>query len=181
MNVTFSCPSCQATNRAELNKPCLECQACHLILEIPADALVGGQPEHASLDAANSRLERCVVCPCRELFVRKDFPQRLGVAIVFVGFALSCVTWYYYYTYATFGILFATALIDLLLYFSVRDALVCYQCHAHYRSVPGLERHSPFNLETYERHRQQAARLKQALPHVASHDGAGSSLPVKPS
>ena len=33
----------------------------------------------------DSRLSRCLVCPSVDLFVRKDFPQRLGVGLVAVG------------------------------------------------------------------------------------------------
>ena len=39
------------------------------------------------------RLVRCLVCPSADLFLRKDFPQRLGVGIVVVGLLASCVTW----------------------------------------------------------------------------------------
>jgi len=97
--------------------------------------------------------------------VRKDFPQRLGVGIVVLGFAASCVTWYYHHILLTFGILFATALVDLLLYVLMGNVLECYRCHAQYRGVEGLEDHPPFSLEVHEKHRQQAARL-------AARDGA---------
>jgi hypothetical protein len=64
-------------------------------------------------------------------------------------------------TVLTFAILFATALVDLVLYIVVGDALLCYRCGAQYRNVEQMEEHSGFNLETHERYRQQAARLKQ--------------------
>ncbi len=63
---------------------------------------------------------------------------------------------------ATYAILFATAAVDFVLYFFTGNALQCYRCQAEYRGVEGLEKHEPFNLETHERYRQQAARLAQA-------------------
>jgi hypothetical protein len=61
----------------------------------------------------------------------------------------------------TYGVLFATALIDVVLYLTVGNVLQCYRCHAQYRGLPGLEHHQPFNLETHEKHRQQRIRLQQ--------------------
>lgn len=125
---------------------------------------------------ADGKLSRCVICPSTELFVRKDFPQRVGVAIVVVGIAASCVAWAYYMTYLTFGILFATALVDVILYVFVGEALMCYRCGAIYRGVVGIDEHEAFDLETHERYRQQAARLKQA----AGNGPARSPNPAAP-
>jgi hypothetical protein len=104
-------------------------------------------------------VRRCLVCPSTDLFVRKDFPQRLGVGIVAAGIVGSCITWAMTLPIATFGILFATALADVLLYLVVPDALTCYRCGATYRLAGGTSGHGPFNLETHERYRQQAARM----------------------
>ncbi|MEX0710738.1 MAG: hypothetical protein WD278_00225 [Pirellulales bacterium] len=159
MNVTFACPDCQRATRLDLPpreistggdsiaRSDLVCSHCGLVLPHPAGAIEQGQ------------LLRCLACPSRELFVRKDFPQRLGVAIVVLGFAASCVAWYFYWTNLTFAILFATALADLVLYKIVGEALVCYSCGAEYRQVAEPRRHGGFDLETHERYRQQAARL----------------------
>ena len=150
MNVTFACPSCQQTTRVSI-APADErliCGVCQQEFQIPSDTVVDGE------------LNRCLVCPSTDLFVRKDFPQRLGVAIVVVGFTISCITWAYFLPIATFAVLFATALIDLALYVLVGDA-PCYRCNAIYRGFAGHGRHGSFSLETHERHRQQAARLAQ--------------------
>ncbi len=104
-------------------------------------------------------LTRCLVCPSTDLFVRKDFPQRLGVALVAAGIVGSSICWAYSQLYWTYGVLFATALLDVILYAIVPNALMCYRCHAEYRGVAGLETHEAFNLETHERYRQEAARL----------------------
>jgi hypothetical protein len=151
MNLTFHCPRCDQPGRVEVpdGAASVACPHC-----------AGAMSTVGSLD--DGRVSRCIVCASGDLFVRKDFPQRLGVAIVVVGFVGSSVAWYFYRIYMAFAILFATALLDILLYQLVGFALVCYRCHAHYRGVRGLDSHSPFSLETHERYRQQAARPQRS-------------------
>jgi hypothetical protein len=148
MNLTYSCPNCDQGVRlgvsASDNR--IECPHCQHAVSIPKGALEGEQ------------VHRCLVCPSTDLFVRKDFPQRLGVAIVTIGIVGSCITWAMSEITATFAILFATAIIDVVLYLVVPDALMCYRCGAMYRQANGGS-HGPFNLETHERYRQQAARM----------------------
>ena len=148
MNLTYRCPRCEQGVRLGVTSTDakLECPHCHNAIVIPAGALAEGQ------------LHRCLVCPSTDLFVRKDFPQRLGVGIVTIGIVGSCITWAMSEIEATFAILFATAIIDVLLYLVVPDALMCYRCGAMYRQAAGTG-HGPFNLETHERYRQQAARM----------------------
>ena len=107
-------------------------------------------------------MRRCLVCPSTDLYVRKDFPQRVGVALVGMGIVGSSIAWYYCNLYWTFGILFATALVDVLLYAVVGEALMCYRCDAQYRGVDEIESHGQFDLETHEKYRQLAARMKES-------------------
>jgi hypothetical protein len=155
MNVSFACPRCAQAARVEVPEgaAAFACPECRGEFVVPEGAFENGE------------LHRCLVCPSTDLFVRKDFPQRVGVAIVVLGFAISCITWNYYLTYWTFAVLFATALIDVVLWFLVPNCLNCYRCDAQYRGLKGLEKHDGFNLETHERYRQQAIRLRQATPH----------------
>lgn len=62
----------------------------------------------------------------------------------------------------TFGILFATALADLLLFMFVGNALMCYRCEAQYRGVAEMETHGQFNLETHEKYRRIAAQTARS-------------------
>lgn len=151
MHVTFVCSHCQQPVRAAFSSASVDvsCPSCRRALEVPGDAFATGT------------LQRCLVCPSQDMFLRKDFPQRLGVAIVVLGFIASSIAWGYYHQYLTFGILFAVALIDVVLYLFVPDALMCYRCGAMYRGVPDLERHQRFDLTVHEKHRQQAARLAE--------------------
>jgi hypothetical protein len=149
MNVTFSCPRCHQGARADVtvDDATLDCPHCHQAIRVPDGAFEGSQ------------LCRCLVCPSTDLFVRKDFPQRLGVAVVAVGIIGSSIAWGYSLPILSFGVLFATALVDVVLYLIVPDALMCYRCGAQYRLAEGMGRHGAFNLETHERYRQQAARM----------------------
>ena len=148
MNVTFSCPHCQTGVRSDLSPSdgALICPQCQQTVTVSREAFDG-------------ELRRCLVCPSTDLFIRKDFPQRLGVGLVALGILASCVTWALTWPIATFAVLFATALVDVLLYLVVPDALMCYRCGAQYRVVPKMAGHGAFNLETHERYRQQAARM----------------------
>ena len=146
--ITYRCPQCQHTATWDLSAagPQVSCPGCGRSLAVPGQAM------------SDDPIHRCLVCSSTDLFVRKDFPQRLGVALVVLGLAASCVTWYHHQVELTFGILFATALVDVLLYVLMSDVLECYRCHAQYRGVANLREHGSFALETHERHSQQAAR-----------------------
>ena len=160
MNVTYTCPHCESQNRADVDEASqtLRCEACGQSLHIPEGAIRG------------NRVVRCLACPSTDLYVRKDFPQKLGVAIVVVGFIASTIAWWGYHLYWTFGLLFATALIDVVLYAVVGEGLMCYRCGAMYRGFENIEEHGAFDLETHERHRQQVARLKQLEARPATRE-----------
>ena len=148
MEVIFRCPSCEITGRSPLDEETTEipCASCSQICRVPPDAV------------DSQAISQCVICRSHDLFIRKDFPQRLGVIIVVAGSLASCYAWYRHALFLTFGILFITAAIDVLLYLLVRDAIVCYRCGAHYRGYDDDDSHTPFNLEIHERYRQEAAR-----------------------
>jgi hypothetical protein len=87
------------------------------------------------------------------------------VALVGIGIVGSSIAWFYTNLMWTFGILFATALVDVLLYALVGDALMCYRCDAQYRGVEEIESHGQFDLETHEKYRQLAARMNDTGSH----------------
>jgi hypothetical protein len=133
------------------------CRHCGQLVKVPAGAISGGQ------------VNRCLVCPSTELYARKDFPPRLGVALVMAGFVGSSIAYANYHVLWSFAILFGTALVDLVLYLVMGESLVCYRCQAQYRGFEQIERHGGFDLETHERYRQLAARLNNqpACPPIA--------------
>lgn len=152
MNVSFVCPKCDHSARVEFDDSteAIACSHCGRSVKTPPGAIEKG------------RIHACLLCPSQELFVRKDFSQRLGITIIATGFVASAITWYLHYIVATYAILFASAMIDVALFLLVGNVLECYRCHAHYRDLEGLAEHGAFNLETHERHRQQLIRLKSA-------------------
>lgn len=162
MNITYKCPACERTVRSQINSGSdpLACPHCRQQIKIPEGAIVGQQ------------IHRCLVCPSTELYARKDFPQRLGVGLVIAGFVGSSIAWWNYQVLWSFAILFGTALVDLLLYIVMGESLTCYRCHAQYRGFDEIERHGGFDLETHERYRQMAARLKD-------NSSLSSALPGK--
>lgn len=165
MKIHYCCPSCSATTAAEFDSATeqLECMFCESPISVPSDAFQGGE------------LTRCLVCPSEELFVRKDFPQRLGLTIIVVGFIAASIAWYFYLVYLTFGVLLATAMIDAALYIWMGDVVACYRCHAEYR---GLNKsvYSPFDLEIHEKYRQQASRLEQAAAGAPTSESVDSQV-----
>lgn len=154
MNVTYPCPVCHAAVRNQFTheSTSLACPHCQAEIEIPAGAVGEGQ------------VHRCLVCPSTDLYARKDFPQRLGVSLVVIGFVASSIAWANYQVIWSFAILFATALIDLVLYIAMGNSLMCYRCNAQYRGVEELDTHGGFDLETHERYRQMVARINQSPP-----------------
>jgi hypothetical protein len=151
MNITFRCPHCDRVGRIDFDAgtKSIACPECKAEWVIPKGATAKGKPS------------QCLVCPSTELYLRKDFSQRLGVVIVVVGFVISSIFWYYRMPLWTYAVLFATAMLDLALFLTVGDLLQCYRCQAQYRGIPELQGHEPFNLEMHEKHRQQRIRLEQ--------------------
>ena len=147
MRITYACPACDATvTHAEVESarvarlPALRRRRsrCPPTRSAWANAAGGRRPSRAPGTAgapAVPRLPEHASC-----FARKDFPQRLGVGIVVVGFAASCVTWAWQLLVPTFAILFATAAVDVLLYFLMPECLTCYRCGARYRGAGGPAR-----------------------------------------
>jgi hypothetical protein len=153
MNITFACPECDHTSRIPLEREtAVACPACDWRQATSARVL----PEEP--------LGECLVCGCRELFIRKNFSQRVGVAVVVIAATSSAIAWAYYLWYTAYGILFAAALLDLYLYFTVGNLLQCYRCNTEYRGLPHLDDHEAFSLETHEKYRQQAIRLAKSQP-----------------
>jgi predicted RNA-binding Zn-ribbon protein involved in translation (DUF1610 family) len=163
MNVVFACPECGQRSVATIveQRESFACPQCGSERAIPDDAFVLGEGD------SPPRLTRCLVCPSTELFVRKNFPQRLGVGIVVAGLALSCVSWAYRELLLTFAILFSTALLDVVLFFLVPECLTCYRCGSRYTGPGITDRFGGFNLETHEKYRQQAARRGQTSASVS--------------
>lgn len=151
MQTVFACPSCQAPQSQEIGpgQTSLHCTVCGWHKSITASEDTRAAPDS------------CHVCGCGDLWRQKDFPQRIGLAMVAGGAILSTIAWAYYRPAIAIGILMAFAFVDLVLYTFMKDMLVCYRCGARYRRTHISEDHPRFNLELNERYRQEAIRLEQ--------------------
>jgi hypothetical protein len=99
-------------------------------------------------------LTACPQCGCRDLFVRKDFPQKTGLAVVVaagVAFLVLAARRGTFYLGA--WVLVAAAAVDALLYLFVPKVTVCYRCRAPLRGVPTNPAHGPFELAVAEKYR----------------------------
>lgn len=167
MNVTFRCPHCDQTARVSLaaGTDAFACPQCTAKFHPGSSATQDGN------------VHQCLICPCRELYVRKDFSQSLGIGIVVLGMIISSVFWFYRMPLWTYGTLFLFALIDVVLYITVGNVLQCYQCQAQYRGLKALEEHEGFDLEIHEKHRQQQIRLARAGIAGGHYSGEQGSPP----
>jgi hypothetical protein len=99
-------------------------------------------------------LGACPNCGCRDLFVRKDFPQKTGLLVVvvaglaFLFFAARRGTFY-----LGVWVLVSAAAIDALLYALVPKLTVCYRCRAEFRGLPLNPAHGGFELAVAEKYR----------------------------
>ena len=99
-------------------------------------------------------INACPECGCRELFVRKDFPQKVGLGLVVVAGVTFLVLAANRGTfYLGVWVLLAAALIDGLVYLMVGKVTVCYRCRAEIRGVPLNPGHGPFELAVAEKYR----------------------------
>jgi hypothetical protein len=153
MELTSSCTRCGRVLREPGIGPghALRCAGCGLTRELHDEAF------------EDDGLHACPSCETRDLYIQKDFPHGLGLAILFVGFAISTVFWYYMMPVATFAVLLATVFLDWILYHRVPDVTICYRCLSQIRG-PGSNpdsRYKPFDLAVGERYRQERIRLEQ--------------------
>src|SRR3712207_3954351 len=96
----------------------------------------------------------CPACGCRDIFVRKDFPQKLGLAIVVVAgitFIVLASSRTHFYVGAI--VLLVAAIIDAVIYAFVGEVMVCYHCRAELRDRPIDPNVGPFDLSTAEKYR----------------------------
>jgi hypothetical protein len=154
MWIVFECPSCRNSSASEVVAATeqLRCSSC------------SWQRPVAESNRSATEPASCLVCGCEDLWRQKDFPQRLGVLILAVEVILATYFWARMEPIRTYGVLLFFALLDGVLYTLMRDVLVCYRCKARHRRAPLDGRHERFNLETYERYRQEAIRLEAGSP-----------------
>jgi hypothetical protein len=113
------------------------------------------------------RLHRCVVCGCREIFKRYDFPQRLGLGLVIASVILCVVLLIKGQVLWAMGVLLAAVVLDRIVYVFTKECLVCYRCRSEFRDLTIDESHDPWDLAIGEKYRpiRQAAEDSQSNHH----------------
>ncbi len=139
-----ACAACQASDlppqrvlRSKAGEVSAECPACRARVETRAGSLL-----------ANGGLCACCVCGHPELYAQKDFPRWLGITIVAAAALLAPFTMYLS--------LVAAALLDLILYWTRGELLLCYVCGAVHQGFVNQPRHPRFDREIAERLRYGA-------------------------
>jgi hypothetical protein len=162
MELTFTCPNCGTISHVSMLETVnhVICPRCGTDRRLHVGAI------------SHSGLQACPLCLTTDLYLQKDFPQGLGLAIVMVGFAISTVFWYYEMPISTFGVLLASALIDGALYHTVPDVTICYRCLCQLRGVGSNPdgKFRPFDLAIGERYRQERIRAQELRERGASAD-----------
>jgi hypothetical protein len=160
MELTYSCPSCGAVGHlAPVNGAAeVVCHNCGAARPLRSGSVEDGE------------LKACPWCLTTDLYVQKDFPQGLGLAIVFIGFAISTVFWYYEMPIPAYLVLILSIVLDLVMYHRVKDVTICYRCLCQLRGVGTNAggRFKTFDLVIGERYRQERLRAAELRQRGAS-------------
>lgn len=152
MELTFECPECERVNRLE-----------PVEVATRVDCPCGWSRELRLTAFKDGALDACPFCATEDLYIQKDFPHALGLAIVITGIGIATVFWYFYMPVWSMAVLLLTAALDLALFYLVADVTICYRCLSQYRgtgSNPG-GRYQPFDLAIGERYRQERIRIEE--------------------
>mgnify|MGYP001605253800 CR=1 FL=1 len=146
MQIRYHCPTdgCVAIieyEPLETSGPTMECPRC----------LIQHSMRISDSIRRDQLVDRCVVCGGSELFIRKDFPQGLGLAVVVV-FGLAAIYYFSISVLVAWLILAVAALIDLVIYAVLGKVTTCYACRAEYRKCPLNPAHEGFDLATSEKY-----------------------------
>jgi hypothetical protein len=111
--------------------------------------------QYMDLPESKTAIEKCPHCGCRELFIRKDFPQKLGLSIVVIaGLSFLVLAASRSRFYLGVIVLIIAAIVDALLYAIVPRITVCYRCRAEFRDRPINPEHHGFELAVGEKYRK---------------------------
>lgn len=125
MNLTLICPECagRLPIPAAEAPGAVECGACGRAIPLAVSGKV----------RAGEEVDVCPVCEGGDVYVRKDFDPKLGLAVIVAGALVSAGFYWYGMDLVAYGVLGGAALLDLFVYGRLRDVEVCYRCHAEFR------------------------------------------------
>ena len=129
------------------------------VVKGPAHSDAEGQEVFLNWDRAmddEGHLRRCPVCGCRELFVRKDFPQLTGFAIVIMAAGIALYLFKEQYLLPAVLLLAGVVIADVVIHFFTGRCLVCYRCRSEFRDLPIRKDHPGWDLAIGEKYRQRS-------------------------
>lgn len=146
MQIRYHCPTdgCVAIieyEPLEQSGPTMECPRCHTAHPMAISQTMRDE----------GTVDRCAICRGTEMFVRKDFPQRLGVAIVVV-FGLVAIYLFTVSILWAWLVLALAVVLDLVIYAVIGRVTTCYACRAEYRKCKLNPAHEGFDLATSEKY-----------------------------
>ena len=146
MQIRYHCPheTCVAIIEYEPLEGCNGAITCPRCRRPHVMRINGAVAERNSVDI-------CAVCGGHEFFVRKDFPQRIGLLVVIV-FGAAAVYSFTISPLLAFAVLAAAVLIDLAVYSLIGRVTTCYACRAEYRKCELNPAHEGFDLATSEKY-----------------------------
>jgi hypothetical protein len=145
VTVQFLCPGCEkaVVRPLPLDQGPWHCEHCNG--DFP------GFPGGGSREIIP--IGRCQICSGERFYLQRDFNQRIGCVVAGIGAILSPFT---------YGLsLVVCLLLDLGLYFLLKQVTVCYRCGAIYRGIPTNAAHRQFDLHVAEVEMQESKYLQR--------------------
>jgi hypothetical protein len=164
VKIRFCCRKCEATVASgEVELPAaIDCPVC------------GERASFKRPEPAGGPLERCPACEGPHLFIQKQFPRQLGLAIVVVGAAIFLVLMGLEKILLGFSTLLAVAAVDGVIYRLSPLMTVCYHCSTEYRGVPVHPGHAGYDPKiAFYTAKQAEAGGRALLEDDLGGEGAG--------
>ena len=146
LEIGYFCEACRIYNlyRVPADGDAGRCSSCnHENPQTLSDALVAG-----------GRVDACPHCANAAFYVRKDFPQQLGCAVVGATIILSSIAYALWDFPAAVAVLTAFTVADFWLYHRLGELTVCYRCHAELRGFAENPDHQAFDMHQAEEYEQ---------------------------
>lgn len=129
MKLDYFCSKCLARNRVEGFPEETSCGKCSEPVKLAWSEALKSQ----------KLIDACAVCSCPRFYIEKDFPAKIGCAVMaaaVVGFLWT----------ENLFVLLGAAAVDCILYLVLPNRTICYKCLAEYRGWPKNPEHQRYEL-----------------------------------